>query len=131
MKKKIILAFVFSILCAWGARATSTQFNIVTQVKGILAVANGGTGINVSGTSTLTAATVTTNTCQTVITTAATGALTTDKIEWAYASAPTSPNALMNISRYVTAGNVNFIRCNPTSASQVGTAMVINWRVVH
>lgn len=83
-----------------------------------------------SGTSTLTSATVTTNTCQTVVTTAATGAATTDAIEWAYATNPGTADALMNVSASPTSGNVNFTRCNPTSASQSGTAIVINWRVV-
>jgi len=29
-----------------------------------------------------------------------------------------------------TANNVNFVRCNPTAASQTTTAIVINWRVI-
>jgi hypothetical protein len=131
------------LLLTWTVAAT-TQFNIVTQVKGILPIANGGTGLNslatlvaggntvkvANGTSALTAATVTTATCQTAITTAATGTVTTDNIEWAYATAPATADALMSVSAYVTAGNVNFTRCNTTAASRIGTAIVINWRVV-
>jgi dihydrodipicolinate synthase/N-acetylneuraminate lyase len=83
-----------------------------------------------SGTSTLTSGAVTSNTCQTAVTTAATGVATTDAIEWSYATAPGSADALMHVSPYVTSGNVNFTRCNATSASQTGTAIVINWRVI-
>lgn len=143
MLKKSCVLFLAIILFAGISLATSTQFNIVTQVKGILPVANGGTGLNslatliaggnvvktVSGTSTLTAATVTTNTCQTAITTTATGAATTDAIEWAYASAPGTADGLMTLSAYPTSGSVNFKRCNSSSASQIGTALVINWRI--
>jgi hypothetical protein len=83
-----------------------------------------------TGTSTLTSGSVTTNTCQTAITTAATGAATTDAIEWSYATAPGASDGLMNVSAFPTAGNVNFTRCNASSASQTGTAIVINWRVL-
>jgi hypothetical protein len=83
-----------------------------------------------SGTSTLTSGSVTTNTCQTAVTTAATGATFTDAIEWSYATAPGTADALLHISPYPTANNVNFTRCNATNASQTGTAIVINWRVV-
>lgn len=131
MVKRFIILVALIAFSAWAVLATVTQFNVVTQVKGILSVVNGGTGINTSGTSTLTAATVLTVTCQTAITTTATGALTTDKIEWNYATAPTTAEGLMHVSTYVTSGNVNFLRCNPTAASRVGTAIVINWRVVH
>jgi hypothetical protein len=143
MIKKSGVLFLAIILFAGMGLATSTQFNIVTQVKGILPVANGGTGLSslatlvaggnvvktVSGTSTLTAATVTTNTCQTAITTTAAGAATTDAIEWAYASAPGTGDGLMTLSAYPTSGSVNFKRCNSSSASQTGTAIVINWRI--
>ena len=123
--------------------AASTFINLTSQVKGILPVANGGTGLNslatlvaggnvvklVSGTSTLTSGTVTTNSCQTAVTTAATGAATTDTVEWSYATAPGTADGLMTVSAYATSGNVNFKRCNSSSASQTGTAIVINWRI--
>lgn len=129
--KRFLATITILFMCVGQCTAVATQFNVTTQVKGILAVANGGTGLNTAGTSTLTAATVLTVTCQTTITTAATGALTTDKIEWNFATVPTTAEGLMNVSVYVTSGNVNFLRCNPTAVSRVGTAIVINWRVVH
>ncbi len=143
MLKRLSILGAVILFCGWVTLATTTQFNIVTQVKGILPVANGGTGLSslatlvaggnvvkiISGTSTLTAATVTTNTCQTVITTTATGAATTDAIEWAYASAPGTGDGLMTLSVFPTSGSVNFKRCNSSSASQTGTALVVNWRI--
>jgi hypothetical protein len=84
-----------------------------------------------SGTSSMTGAAIPAATCQTAITTFATNTLTTDSIEWAYATAPTvTTDALLHISPYVTANNVNFTRCNPTASSIAGTSIVINWRVI-
>ena len=84
-----------------------------------------------SGTSPMRGAAIPAATCQTAITTFATNTLTTDSIEWAYATAPTvTTDALLHISPYVTANNVNFTRCNPTAASITGTSIVINWRVI-
>jgi hypothetical protein len=84
-----------------------------------------------SGTSTLTSnAALAAVTSQAAITTTATGALTTDAIEWSYATAPTAGDSLCNVSPYVTAGNVNFVRTNPTAAAQNVSALVINWRVI-
>lgn len=97
---------------------------------------NNGSFLNVpqvvaNGTSTMTSGAITAATCQAAITTAAAGVATTDSIEWAYATAPTlTTDALLHISPYVTSGNVNFTRCNPTNGSITGTAIVINWRVI-
>lgn len=85
----------------------------------------------VSGTSTLTAnAALAAVTSQAAITTAGTGILTTDAIEWSYATAPTAGDSLCHVSPYPTAGNVNFVRTNPTAAAQNVSAIVINWRVI-
>jgi hypothetical protein len=84
-----------------------------------------------SGTSTLTSnAALGAVTSQAAITTGATGAATTDAIEWSYASAPTAGDSLCTVSPYVTSGNVNFVRTNPTAAAQNVSAIVINWRVI-
>ena len=84
-----------------------------------------------SGTSTLTSnATLASVTSQTAITSTATGAATTDSIEWSYASAPGAGDSLCIVSAYCTSGNVNFVRSNPTAASQNVSAIVINWRVI-
>lgn len=84
-----------------------------------------------SGTATLTSnATLGATTAQAAVTVAATGALTTDAVEWAYATAPSSDESLCIVSAYVTSGNVNFIRANPTAGNRNVTAIVINWRVI-
>lgn len=89
------------------------------------------TGVVATGTSTLTAnATLGAVTSQAAITTVATGTLTSDAIEWSYASAPGAGDSLCIVSAYVTAGNVNFVRSNPTAAAQNVSAIVINWRVI-
>jgi hypothetical protein len=83
-----------------------------------------------SGTSTMASGAITAATCAAAITTSATGVLTTDAIDWSYATAPAlTTDALLHISPYVTAGNVNFTRCNATASSITGTAIVLNWRV--
>lgn len=88
-------------------------------------------GVVASGTATLTSnATLGATTAQTAVTVAAAGALTTDAIEWSYATAPSSDESLCIVSAYMTSGNVNFVRANPTAASRNVTAIVINWRVV-
>jgi hypothetical protein len=84
----------------------------------------------VTGTSTLNSGSLTTNTCQATVTTAATNTATTDSIEWSFATVPGSADALTTVSATPTSGNVNFVRCNPTNASQTTTAIVINWRVL-
>ena len=143
MKRCLIFGIVACCVFFLGA---VTVVNLATQVTGLLGKTNGGTGISstatfpssgtvtvtvISGTTTLTAATVTAATCQTANTTAATGTTTTDGIIWAYATAPSgTTDARLHVSPYVTSGNVNFVRCNPTAASIVATAIVINWRVV-
>lgn len=105
-------------------------FSAATQTLSNKSTAAGPlAGTVASGTSTLTSGAVTTNTCQTAVTTAATGTAATDAIEWSYATAPGTADAVMHVSPYPTANNVNFTRCNATSASQTGTAIVINWRV--
>jgi len=84
-----------------------------------------------SGTSTLTSnAALAAVTSQAAITTTATNALTTDAIEWSFATAPTAGDNLCHVLSYVTAGNVNFVRTNPTAAAQNVSALIINWRVV-
>ena len=83
-----------------------------------------------SGTSTLNSGSLTATTCQATVTTAATGAATTDAIEWSFATVPGTADGLTIVSAAPTANNVNFVRCNPTAASQTTTAIVVNWKVI-
>ncbi len=84
-----------------------------------------------SGTTTLGNANIGATTCNAAVTTGAAGALTTDKILWAYASAPSgTTDGKLILSPYLTAGNVNFVLCNPTAGGLVPTGLVVNWSVV-
>jgi hypothetical protein len=82
-----------------------------------------------SGASTLAPGPVSATSCASVITTSALGTTTRDTIRWNFASAPNTADALMTVQAYVAANKVNFLRCNPTAASQTGTGLVINWMV--
>jgi hypothetical protein len=83
-----------------------------------------------SGTSTLGNTLIGAGACATTVTTAATGALTTDAIEWAFATAPTTADATLNYTWYPTANNVNWKVCNTSAGGITPTAMVINWKVI-
>lgn len=88
-------------------------------------------GVVASSTATMASGSISGASCASVITVLAANVLTTDAIEWSYATAPSgTTDALLTIAPYVTAGNVNFIRCNPTAGSITGTAIVLNWVVV-
>jgi hypothetical protein len=130
--------------------AGGSSFPVTSQVYiasgGTVTVQTGG-AINTSGTGTITTAiasgTATLNTnaissgaCDTVVTVAASGVLTTDNILADFNADPTStvgyePGAMLTIVKYPTAGNVNFKVCNNTGSSITpGAAITLNWRVV-
>lgn len=102
-----------------------------TSVTGTPASANLAATI-ASGTTTLTSGNIANATCQAVVTTSASGVLTTDGIEWAYATNPTvTTDGLLTVSASVTSNNVNFTRCNDTATNPIAsTGIVINWRVL-
>ena len=65
----------------------------------------------------------------------ATGTLTTDSIQWSFASAPAfgyaaSATGSLYVLAYVTAGNVNFYVGNSTVAGITPAAQTINWVVI-
>jgi hypothetical protein len=90
-----------------------------------------------SGTSSLGTGSISSATCATVVTTSATGTLSTDAIIWnpngsikavtGYVPATTGG---LSIAAYPTADNVNFDVCNWSSGSLTPGAVTINWRVV-
>jgi hypothetical protein len=83
-----------------------------------------------SGTSSMTTALIATLACGTTVTTAATGVLTTDVIDWSVNAAVTAANnGLLILKAWPTAGNVNFNYCNPTAGSVTPTATTLNWSV--
>lgn len=83
-----------------------------------------------SGTSTLGNSAITSGACATVVTTAASGVLASDRIAWSYASAPATADGLLTLGAYVTSGNVNWKLCNPTASSQTPSGLVVNWEVL-
>jgi hypothetical protein len=145
MKRKLILIAIF---CGLVGLATTTQFNVTTQIQGILARVNGGTGVNstatfpTSGTVTVTIATGTkalgvvaigAGACAAAATAVATGTLTTDSIDWSF---NTDPGAIagystgrLGIRSYVAANLVGFRVCNSSTASITPGAATLNWTV--
>jgi hypothetical protein len=83
-----------------------------------------------SGTSTLGNSAIGAGACAAVVTSSGVGVATTDRIEWAYASAPATADGLLMLSPYVTSGNVNWKLCNPTASSQTPSGLVVNWEVL-
>jgi hypothetical protein len=89
-----------------------------------------------TGTATLGTGAISANTCASTVTVTATGAATTDTINW-------TPNANISgvtgygagatdglvIYPYPTSGNVNFKVCNATGTSITPGAVTLNWRV--
>ena len=83
-----------------------------------------------SGTSTLGNSAIGAGACAAVVTSSGTGVAITDRIEWAYASAPATADGLLTLNPYVTSGNVNWKLCNPTASSQTPSGLVVNWEVL-
>lgn len=90
-----------------------------------------------SGTSAMGTGAILSTACATVVTTAATGTLSTDAIIWTpnvsikaltgYTPATTGG---LSIAAYPTADNVNFDVCNWSTGSLTPSALTLNWRVV-
>lgn len=89
-----------------------------------------------SGTATMGTGAITSGTCATVVTVAATGVATTDVIQATPNTDPTavtgygpSASGSLYIQAYPTANNVNFKVCNNTSGAITPAALTLNWRV--
>lgn len=96
---------------------------------------NGGAFLSVPqrvavGTAMLGTTAVASGACSSTVTVTATGTLTTDRIEWTFASAPGTADGLLNLVAWVTANNVNFEQCNASSISQTPGGLVLNWAVM-
>jgi hypothetical protein len=73
--------------------------------------------------------------CAAAVTTVAANVLTTDSIMWSFNAAPgtgygSATGAGLVIQSYPTAGNVNFVVCNPTAGNITPAAATLNWRVI-
>jgi hypothetical protein len=83
-----------------------------------------------SGTATLGTTAIAGKACATVVTTAATGVVTTDAISYSFNAAPSGAYTTgLFVQSYVTPGNVNFLVCNPTTESLSPPGVSLNWRV--
>ncbi len=110
---------------AAGAPATC---HLLTWINGVTTVA--------SGTAAMGTGAIASATCDTVVTVAATGVVTTDTLTASFNGDPTavtgytpSTSGMLTIIPYPTAGDVNFKVCNNTSASITPGAITLNWRV--
>jgi hypothetical protein len=82
------------------------------------------------GTSSVGGNAITAGTCDTVVTTAATNAATTDSISWAFAAAPGTSWPFATVQAYLTSGNVNFLVCIPGATGKTPAAATLNWSVI-
>lgn len=98
---------------------------------------SGALGVLIArGTSALGTGAITSGTCATVVTTAATNTTTTDVVTASFNGDPTaitgyipSTAGMLVIFVYPTANNVNFKVCNNTASSITPGAITLNWRV--
>lgn len=146
------------------ADIANTTIDLTAKVTGILPSANGGTAnafftvagsassaktytfpnanstipqTIASGTSAMATGAIASTACASVVTTAATGTLSTDAIIWTpnasikaltgYTPATTGG---LTIAAYPTADNVNFDVCNWSTGSLTPSALTLNWRVI-
>lgn len=89
-----------------------------------------------NGTSALGTSAISSPSCATVVTTAATGVATTDVITAGFNGDPTavtgyapSTSGMLTIIAYPTTNNVNFKVCNNTASSITPGAITLNWKV--
>lgn len=90
-----------------------------------------------SGTSALGVSAIPSNACAAVVTTSASGTVTTDVIGWGFNGDPTgttgyqaSTDGMLTIIAYPSTDNVNFRVCNNTAAAITPGAITLNWRVI-
>jgi hypothetical protein len=84
-----------------------------------------------TGTWILNGGTIAPGSCANSASTSASRVSATDTISWAYAALPEpTTDGLLTLSAWPTAGNVNFVLCNPTARSINSSGLAVNWRVV-
>jgi hypothetical protein len=115
--------------CTAGADLYNTTSHSWSCVAATLTIA--------SGTAALGTGAITSATCATVVTVAASGVAATDNIQADFNADPTSTtgyspstSGMLTVIKYPTSGNVNFKVCNNTSGSITPGAITLNWRVV-
>ncbi len=125
----------------------SLQINgtAITAVSGTGAVClasgsacnSGSVSVIASGTAALGTSAISSGSCATVVSSTATGTLTTDNIMADFNADPTgttgyipTTNGMLAIIKYPTVDHANFKVCNNTTASVTPGAITLNWRVI-
>ena len=90
-----------------------------------------------SGTSSLGTSAIASGACAAAVTTTATGAASTDVVNWGFNSNPTgvtgyipSASGMLSIIAYPTTGNVVFLVCNNLASSVTPGSITLNWRII-
>lgn len=133
---KIVSAFLLLLVgVSWAQNPRVVLYSDTTPA--VQSIVNNVTSTVVSGTSALGTGAISSGTCATVVTTSATGTLTTDIFTADFNADPTavtgytpSASGMLTIIKYPTANNVNFKVCNNTGASITPGAITLNWRVM-
>lgn len=122
--------------CPGTTGASSTTF-LRGDCQWITPAGAGNTNTIANGTASLGTGAISSGTCASVVTVAATGTATTDDFMADFNADPTgvtgyapSVNGMLTIIKYPTTNNVNFKVCNNTSSSVTPGAITLNWRVV-
>ena len=87
----------------------------------------------VGGTQALNTASITTATCDAGVAATATGAVSTDRVNWSFASPVTTASkygAFLVVYAVPSLNTVTFYTCNPSATTSTPTAMSVNWSVV-
>jgi len=108
--------------------ASTLAINVGTTLGIARTIGSGSTALNTSA--------ISSAACAAIVTVAATNVVTTDVVTASFNLNPTaitgyipSTSGMLTIFAYPTAGNVNFLVCNNTSASVTPGAITLNWRV--
>lgn len=129
-----------ALVVGGGAGAAPATVTTGTGIITALGVNTGTAGapaiLIANGTSALGTSAISSATCATVVTTAATGAATTDVILAGFNGDPTAvtgyaplTSGMLTIIAYPSTNNVNFKVCNNTGASITPGAITLNWRI--
>lgn len=127
----------FKVPVAAGAAPTANGAAAYDSTANQYSVGVNGTNrkipiIIATGSTALPTSSVTTLTCNAGTAATATGAASTDVIDWSINAAPTATNkygAFIQVFAVPSANTVTFYQCNPSGTTSTPTAMTVNWAV--